>query len=378
VSEVTCPYCCVPFTRQDIEFRCSGRASLDGRACPPITDMRQAVRLGVVDLLGPPFPAKGNRPRASCPTCGVETNYRLCPECHSLLPVRFGTVDSWRLAVVGPEGTGKTLLATAFVHELLNGLGERLDASVVGADDRTRSRYWMDHEQRLYGRGELFPPTRLSEDSDLVEPLVFEVTTERRRLGGRRLRRMLLSLLDLPGRELGASDARSAFQAMLAAASGIVLVLAPPGLGRARAVAAPTPTVREVVTLLSARRGRGDGPIPTPIAVVVPMADTLWPRLPDEAPLPPPAEVPPFDTRNSLQVHAVVRSLLSEWGEAEVDRLLGQACARYRYFALSTLGGRPAAGNRVPPGGIRPYRATDPFLWLLSELAVIPATKLKG
>jgi hypothetical protein len=266
---------------------------------------------------------------------------------------------------------------------VLNGLGERLDASVVGADDRTRSHYWMEHEQRLYGRGELFPPTRLAGERDLVEPLVFQVTTERRRLRGIRLDRILLSLLDLPGREFGVAGKRLAFQRMLAAASGIVLMLEPPGAADAGAggerVAGPVAAVREVVTLLSAKRGRADGPIPTPIAVAVPKADTLWAPLPAAAPLPPPpTRVPPFDTGDSLQVHARVRSLLREWGAAEADQLLERSCASYRYFALSALGDRPAPDNRVPAGGIRPYRVADPFLWLLSELAVVPASKVKA
>ncbi len=44
---------------------------------------------------------------------------------------------------------------------------------------------------------------------------------------------------------------------------------------------------------------------------------------------------------------------------------------RYRYFGVSALGGYPTGEQQVSYSGIQPYRVTDPFMWLLSELGVV-------
>ena len=94
-----------------------------------------------------------------------------------------------------------------------------------------------------------------------------------------------------------------------------------------------------------------------------------------------PAHGAHFDERDSLHVHSEIQRLLTRWDGARIDRIATQNYSSYRYFGVSALGEAPTSGeestkeNRVsppPPRGIRPYRVTDPFLWLLAHYGIIP------
>jgi Double-GTPase 2 len=391
MAQLICPYCYDALDERQIEFRCSGRPSPTGKTCARIRDPVIELRHGHAAPLPPAFRADGRRPRATCPTCGDETSYRLCPHCHSQLPVHFGKVTSRLIAMIGPRESGKTVYMTVLLHELIRRVGARFDAAVVGCDDQTRSRFTADYEQRLYGAGELFTTTRSAgTGAGYVTPLVFRFTTKRaRRFRGSTPEHSLLSFFDTAGEDLRSQASVDTNVRYLTSADGIILLLDPLQVPGARAFARagtklpsigagvdnPVDVLGRVTDLLQAGHG-GQKRITKPIAVSFSKLDAFWHTFPAGTPLRRlPNDGPAFDVAESLEVDAYLRALLHQWGGEQIDQLLVHHYERHRYFGFSALGDSPTPDNRLSGGGVRPYRVSDPLLWLLSQFGTIPATK---
>ena len=245
-----CPYCYEDFAEQQIRFRCTGRISRDGRHCDPEIDEVLRSRTGFTGALPPTFAANGRLTSATCPRCGAETTTRVCPACHSQLPVHFGKVRSRLIVLVGAKESGKTVFMTVLVHELMHQLGEQLKAAISGADDSTRHRFASEYEKPLYRESQLLAPTTTAGMRNRV-PLVFRFTTGGRGLFGLdgRLGRSwpgrggpqhtLLSFFDPAGEDLRSQQSVDQNVRYLAAADGIVLLLDPLQMRGARQLAAP-------------------------------------------------------------------------------------------------------------------------------------------
>jgi len=101
--------------------------------------------------------------------------------------------------------------------------------------------------------------------------------------------------------------------------------------------------------------------------------DTLLHDLKETSPLMrPPAHTPYFDKRDSLEVHTEIQRLLARWEGSRIDQIARKNYRTYRYFGVSALGETPTQENRVSPRGIRPYRVTGPFIWMLAQFGAIP------
>lgn len=385
---LACPYCYERFEIAAIKFRCTGRLSPAGRRCESKRDETMYLRIGRGEALPPVFAADGRGREAVCPSCKGRTSNRVCPYCHSVLPVHFGRIGNRFIAMVGARQTGKTVYMTVLLHELANSLSARLEASLVGADEYTRRTFRDDYHALLYDRNELplSTPTATAR-GNLIEPLVFRLSSERRhRLGlVRRPRHDLLSFFDAAGEDFRSEDSVDLNVRYLSAAHGIVLLLDPLQMPQARSLAragtilpvlndddAPLNVLARVTSSLS-RLGRPSALVAKPVAVVFSKLDALWHRFPEGGAL---RRVPPdgagLDEDDSLAVHAQVQALLHQWGGGQIDQHLRLHYRRYRYFGVSALGESPTPTNQISERGIRPYRVGDPFLWLLSEFSAIP------
>jgi GTPase SAR1 family protein len=390
-GRLVCPYCYESFRPWEMQFRCTGRTSRAGKACPRKADQVLQERTGRRDALPPVFSANGFRRRAVCPTCGDQTGYRVCPVCHSELPLDFARVASRMIAMIGARNSGKTVFMTVLIHELTHRVGARFGASVVGSDDHTRSRFSTAYEKVLYEAGALVPVTASAgqREAGKVQPLVFRLATDRKGLLGRSgTTRTVLSFFDTAGEDLASQRGVEMHARYLSSADGIVLVLDPLQMPGARRLAAqgvrlpdalsasdtPLNVLGRVTDLLRHdQRRRSSARMAKPIAVTFSKLDALWHRFDPASPLRRQAEERPhFDEADSLSVHEEVRALLKDWEGDQVDGLLRHNYARYRYFGFSALGETPTPDNRVSPRGIRPYRVQDPFLWLLAEFGTIP------
>jgi hypothetical protein len=396
-----CPYCYEQIQEQQIEFRCTGQLSRSGKRCERTVDEPLRDRMHFTAPLPPAFAVDGRRNSAHCPRCGAETTVKICPVCHSRLPVHFGKLPSRLIVPVGAKESGKTVFMTVLVHELMNQAGQRLNASLIGADDGTRQRYTTDYEQPMYHQAELLPPTTPPETPNRA-PLVFRFTTDgdgrrgraRRIAGAGRFgrgepHRTLLSFFDTAGEDLATQAAVEQNVRYLRAADGILLLLDPLQMPGARALAAPGTrwptnldddenapvTVLENVTdHLLAETGTGPNQrISKPLAIVFTKMDALRNDLLPTSPLrQPPTRTSYFDERDSCDVHTEMQRLLDRWHGSRIDQIARKYYHHYRYFGVSALGQSPTPDNRVSPRGIQPDRVTSPILWLLAQFGIVP------
>jgi len=408
-----CPYCYREFTEREITFRCSGRTGPEGKRCGAEIDKPLRERTGFTGALPPVFEADGRLRAANCPQCAAESTTKVCPACHSQLPVHFGKVRSRLIALVGAKESGKTVYMTVLVHELMHRVGEDLNAAISGADDSTRLRFASEYEEPLYRDARLLATTTPAGSRDRA-PLVFRFTTEGRRLLARNGRpgragragrvgrvgrvgpfaaggpqRTLLSFFDTAGEDLRTAQSVEENVRYLAAADGIVLLLDPLQMRGARQLAAtgtllPTPgtvsdepanVLENITDLIMAKTGvKANERIKKPLAVVFTKMDALLHDLKETSPLlRPPAHTPYFDERDSLDVHTEIQRLLSRWDGSRIDQIVRKNYRSYRFFGVSALGETPTEENRVSPRGVRPYRVTGPFMWMLAQFGTIPS-----
>ncbi|HTJ67633.1 MAG TPA: hypothetical protein VL551_08910 [Actinospica sp.] len=385
---LTCPYCYERFPVRAISFRCNGRMSRTGNQCALRVDPVREARMDDRRQLGPVFAADGRKKTAQCPGCAGETRYRVCPVCHSKLPTDFGLVNDLLIAMVGSKESGKTVYMTVLVHEIMHRMGAQLDAAIMAADDDTSSRYSSAYEKLLYTDRQMPASTDSAEVSgNRVAPLVFRFSMNRPRLLGSAPMHTVLSFFDAAGEDLNSQDSVDLNGRYLGNADGIIVLLDPLQLSGARRDATPgsplpgsgpghdTPEnvlVRITDLLRASPRVSSRRSIDTPLAVVFPKIDTLAHTIGAGSPLM--AAQPGgsrFDVGDSLDVHVEMMRLLKQWSAEQIDQIVAKNYSRHRFFGVSALGGNPTSDMRAPVDGIRPYRVTDPFLWLLSELGAI-------
>lgn len=385
---LACPYCYGIFHEWQIEFRCSGRPGLNGEQCEPERDPRLASYFGVTGDRPHTFRDSWHRYRAVCRKSGAETTTRVCPICHSTLPVHFGRIRSQLIALVGARDSGKTVFMTVYMHEFGHRIGDRLAASVSGADDETRSKFRQDYEQRLYEGHSLPDPTFTvaAVRQGYRPPMVFKFMRQDRARFPARTRQTLLSFFDTAGEDLTTMANVQLNSRYLEAADAIVLILDPLQMAGGRQLAKsealtqeprpeddPFNALQRITEMLKA--GHRNGRVRKPLAVVFTKLDALWQEFPEGSPLQ--REEPKgagFDELDSLEVHGYIRSLLRDWDGRQIDAYLHSNYRRFRYFGVSALGAIPTPDKRTSDV-IAPYRVGDPVLWLLSKAHIVPVIR---
>jgi hypothetical protein len=328
---------------------------------------------------------------AACPDCGGVTNYRICPLCHSRLPVQFGMVSDRMVGMAGAKDSGKTVYMTVLLHELRNRVGAEYNAAIMGADDDTLARFTQNYENVLYADNQmLFTTQGADQNEGRVDPLVFRFASAHNGVGGGKTEQRLMSFFDTAGEDFQSQDSVDVNTRYLACADGILLLLDPLQMTGARRLAAPgTPLpgtgpeyqspeaiLTRVTNLLLSQNKRGKSEISKPIAVVFTKIDTLWHTFDEHSPLR--AASPQggrFNTADSLDVHEQIRHLLRSWEGSQIDQILQRHYPHHRFFGVSALGGAPTPDQRVAASGIQPYRVADPMLWLLSGFGAVPKTQ---
>jgi hypothetical protein len=385
---LACPYCYGIFHEWEIEFRCSGRPGINGERCDPQPDPRLESYFGITGDRPHTFRDNRHRYKSVCRNSGAETTTRVCPVCHSTLPVYFGRIHGQQIALVGARDSGKTVFMTVYMHEFGYRLGDRLGASVSGADDETRSKFRRDYEQRLYEGNSLPDPTFTvaAERQGYRPPMVFKfMRQERSRFTGR-TRQTLLSFFDTAGEDLTTAQNVQLNTRYLEAADAIILILDPLQMPRGRQLAAseavlqdprpeddPFNVLQRITEMLQA--GHREGRVRKPLAVVFTKLDALWEKFPMGSALrrPEPKD-PGFNELDSLDVHHQIQALLHDWDGRQIDVYLHNNYRTFRYFGVSALGAIPTPDKRTSDV-IQPYRVGDPILWLLSKAHIVPAVR---
>jgi hypothetical protein len=385
---LACPYCYETFPEWKIEFRCSGRAGPGGQRCEPVPDPLQQNRFGSTGDQLHTFRDVRHRYRSVCPESGARTTTRVCPMCHSTFPVRFGRVSSQLIALVGARDSGKTVFMTVLMHEFEYRLGERLGASISGADDATRSTFKRDYEQRLYEGRSLPDPTFpvAADRRGYRPPMVFRFKRRARSVFPGRTRETLLSFFDTAGEDLTTTASTELNGRYLEAADAIILILDPLQMPGGRKLAArealqqdprpeddPYSVLQRITEILLA--GHRDRMVRKPLAVVFTKLDALWDAFPAGTTLQRPGpQGPGSDELDSLDVHRDVQALLHDWDGRQIDEYLRQNYRCYRYFGASALGTIPTPDRRIPDVP-QPHRIGDPLVWLLAKERIVRTIK---
>jgi hypothetical protein len=385
---LACPYCYETFPEWQIEFRCSGRAGQDGKRCEPTSDPLQENYFGATGDQLHTFRDVRHRYRSVCPDSGAQTNIRVCPKCHSTLPVHFGRIRGQLIALVGARDSGKTVFMTVLMHEFGYRLGDRLGASIPGADDETRKSFRRDYEQRLYEGHSLPDPTFTvaAERQGYRPPMLFRLKRQERSHLLGRTRQTLLSFFDTAGEDLTTKASTELNGRYLEAADAIILILDPLQMAGGRRLAAsealqqearteddPYSVLQRITEMLQA--GHRDRRVRKPLAVVFTKLDALRHEFAEGSPLTrPEPRSAGCDELDSQDVHRHVQALLHDWDGRQIDQFLQHNYRCYRYFGVSALGAIPTPDRRVS-GVIQPYRVSDPILWLLSKAHMVPTIR---
>jgi double-GTPase-like protein len=382
---LACPYCYQIFPEWQIEFRCSGRAGEGGKRCEPTPDLQQENFFGASGDQLHTFRDVRHRYRSICSVSGAPTTTRVCPKCHSTLPVHFGRIRGQLVALVGARDSGKTVFMTVLMHEFGYRLGDRLGASIPGADDETRKSFRRDYEQRLYEGHSLPDPTFTvaAERQGYRPPMVFRFKRQARsRLPGG-TRQTLLSFFDTAGEDLTTKASTELNGRYLEAANAIILILDPLQMAGGRRLATsealqqearpeddPYSVLQRITEMLQA--GHRDRRVRKPLAVVFTKLDALWHEFADGSALKrPESRCAGCDELDSLDVHHHVQALLHDWDGRQIDQYLQHNYRCFQYFGVSALGAIPTPDRRVSEV-IQPYRVGDPILWLLSRAHIVP------
>lgn len=387
---VTCPFCYRDTNRLRPWFECSGVAAAGYSQCPKKPDPVRQELTGsdepMYPVFRPPWLWLPSPRRAHCPGCNGRTGTRVCAECHTPLPAKFGGSFSPVIAVVGARSTGKTVYLTVVAEHLRTVVRARFGATVsIFPDDAYKT--LAANVDAIFVNGSL--PAFTEQPDGRSEPLVFE--WRRRRRLFRRYRSSYLSFLDTAGESLGTRTGVEELK-FLAGVDSFIVVLDPftlPGARDRLSLPEGAPTaesnaykVLDQVTEMI-RRAEGTGPqarIKKPIAVAFAKIDALRGVLGEGHPIfGAEANGRWVDDAAGRAVHESVREMLRDWGASDIDDHMEANYSKYRYFAVSSLGRPPDyEQNTVAEGGVRPLRIADPVVWLLSVYKIVPRRRSGG
>ncbi|MBB5872973.1 hypothetical protein F4553_006407 [Allocatelliglobosispora scoriae] len=400
MRKISCPYCYRRTRAGQLHYQCNGRGSVGRAGCKADTSDPDRVRetgyTQPVRRSYPPLRSWWRSPRqAPCPSCGSLSGIRVCPHCHTPLPVSFGTSNSPLIAMIGAKGTGKSVYLTVLANELRVGLRRRFQSAVRLTGDAqggfSSPQQWLDNNVKLVYENHALPPQTAAATGGRREPLVFEWRQPRTLYGFlKRIATTYLSFYDTAGEDL--SSLRSAQDlAYLDAADALILLLDPFMLPQARdRISVPTQAITEEPTiqilgqvteaLRTSRHIPGSKRIKIPVAVAFAKIDAFFDILDPDDPLlrPPVAAGGVYDETAGRATHEHVRALLDDWGGDDIDSYLQTNYTTFRYFVVSSLGAPPDYANaKVDAGGVRPYRVDEPLVWLLSRFGVVPSRETR-
>lgn len=391
---VACPYCFVDIDLRKVAFRCAGVPMAGRQECVPHVDPQRVAVLRDHSTVLPPVLAHASdghhivddrgEPelllakfdgRVPCDRCQGMTSIKICPHCHSLLPeeLREGAVS---IGVVGARNSGKTVLLALFEKQMLTGLTQRFQVAVdhpggtIGlANDLNVFRDDMERDGRL-------PAQTQAVGGGRKAPSVYRWKWVN---GPARI----ISVYDTAGEDVANRDNAMA-QHHLRAANAIFLVIDPLALAENRHLArnkgidlVPETLQNDILDGLTSvlrqqQEGQGrfsrSGKISTPLAVVVTKMDALWETLDPNSPLRTLGEPTPyFDEQDSQTIHDHLMMMLNQWGGGSLVNKIQAEFDRYRFFAVSSLGGEPEyRTGRLPQNQVMPSRVLDPLLWVLA------------
>lgn len=394
-----CPFC---FNRSDlyqVKFRCAN----DPKRCPPEPDTiysnfrRNTTPKILAKVIQTPAPKTNlerlqslKMPReAVCPHCNEKTSIRICPHCHSELPYTIGDYKDLIFAVIGTKEAGKSHYISVLIDKIMNEVGESFDCNLQSLDDDTRKRYREDFYNPVFRQREIIRATRSGRADDSVKtPLIYTISFMGKGVFNRKKIRDVATIVffDTAGEDLDAEDTMRTENKYIYDSSGIILLLDPLQLPEVRSQlphSTPLPSenteikglIDRVVKLIQKAQKLKHGQfIDIPVALTFSKIDALESLLDTQGNLTKATKHNGcFNTDDFKAVNSEMEAYIREWKSGDLIRELNHNFKNYAFFGMTALGCNPHGSQKIEK--LRPHRVEDPFLWLLWQHKLIPATK---
>ena len=323
---------------------------------------------------------------------GNETEKRLCPFCHNDLPKSAGFVKSYTIAFAGDTAVGKTVYMTTLINRL-QFLDDDFRSMLMPLTSAVSEKYDTYYFTPMYNKGLLPEHTQVSE---VVEPLIYEFRVGINKVNGDNVadKTITLTFYDVAGDGIKNADYVNTRERHLKYADAFIYMVDPMQTGAAQRLSALNSNAgadyiegrNDAVKILESFFTQDIDFKDKPTAIVLTKSDLLRSAgvggtrsFADDSII--------YDqcihkgSLDDAQVKKVSDEVHDFFGmtaplfRKNVDFMFNNV----RYFAVSALGGPTETVNvggtdrkKIVNGMPQELRVEEPFLWILSQLGIIP------
>ncbi len=366
INQFVCPNCFEKKSLNDVQYICTN--TRQDKNCSHAIERK-------------PFKPADRSKNPKCDECGQVLTMKTCPACDFELPMSVGTSKDYPVAIIGAKESGKSNYVAVLINQLKNDVGKAFNCSLYATGgDRTIRRYNTEFYEPLFRKKVCVRGT----DAGKVEPLIYSLLFNKKGLFGRN-RAVSLTFFDTAGENLNSQAQMSTHNRYLSHAAGIILLLDPlqlPYIRTALQNKIPLPQENEDTNNILSRaiaiiRNENkltdlSKKIDIPIAIAFTKIDAV-----DEL-------IDPASCLKNESTHIrkgyfsnvdfndsnmEMQSLVDKWLGAELYQQISTQFQKFAFFGLSSLGSNPDESLNIPK--FRPFRVTDPFLWILAQEGLI-------
>lgn len=384
LDKTVCPYCYNKFPKSKVKWRCNS-----GKCIKPAnleTDEVYAEYHNIVNpaekrkphILVDPKPKKGF---AKCDKCGEDTNQRICPVCHSVLPK---TDENVIISVIGVPGSGKSYYVGTLIRQLRAYMSS-FGCSVRFTTDESRRMYEDRFETPFNRRAVLAKTKQPDENANIVGanlPILCDITDSK-------LNTRTFTFFDAAGENFENETIMRYVAPYISHSTAIILLLDPTQIPAvANTIAAENPgwaqgrgnintvsceqILNNTVSVIH-NHLHSSGRIDIPLAI----GFSKWDLIENSPSLRPDGVImspSPHFTRGFSQedcdnVSSEIEGMLAHWEYQNFVTLARQQFKTVKFFGFSAIGADIVRGKEIP--SIVSKRVEDPFLWLLHERKMI-------
>ena len=322
---------------------------------------------------------------------GNETTKRLCPFCHNELPKSAGLTESYTIAFAGDTAVGKTVYMTTLINRL-QFLDDEFRSMLMPLTSAVSDKYDTYYFTPMYKEGYLPEHTHVNE---VVEPLIYEFRVGINKVNGDNVadKTITLTFYDVAGDGIKNAEYVNTRARHLKYADAFIYMVDPMQTGAAQRLAALNSNASadyiagrgDAVKILESFFTQDIDFKDKPTAIVLTKSDLLRSTEMTQR---------YFDRDSSIYKQCEHKGFLEteqiETVNKEVHDFFGITAPLFRknvdfmfnnvkYFAVSALGGPTETVNvdgidrkKIMNGIPQEIRVEEPFLWILSQLGVIP------
>lgn len=366
INNYVCPNCFEKQSLSDVEYLCTN--TRQDRNCSHAID-------------GIPFKPATKSKNPKCDSCGQVLTVKSCPKCGFELPMSIGTSKDYPVAIIGAKESGKSNYVAVLINQLKNEVGRAFNCSLYATGgDKTIKRYNSMFYEPLYLKKMCVRGT----DAGQVEPLIYSLLFNKKGFFAKN-RAVSMTFFDTAGENLNSEAQMSTHNRYLAHAAGIILLLDPLQLPFVRSalenkISLPQENedintiLSRTISIIRKEKNLTDlsKKIDIPIAIAFTKIDAVDELIDAASCLKNDSSHIKKGYFNKIDFNdsnMEMQSLVDKWLGAELYQQVSTQFVDFAFFGLSSLGSNPDEYLNIPR--FRPFRVTDPFLWILSKEGLI-------